>query len=118
MRLHLSHILAATALCLMSAQASAQDRAPDTTATAPADAAQSTSASAPPAGEATPRRKSLMGMVMGALIDSAEQSARRQREAAGRAAASEVAAAPDPASARLRAQTIREQIAVQDDDPR
>jgi hypothetical protein len=70
---------------------------------------------------ATPARRSLMGMVMGALIESAEQQARRQqttsRLTTGNATAGKAtirpASPPAPISATSSDIAPREQIAVE-----
>ena len=52
-----------------------------------------------PASQTTPERRSLMGMVMGALIESAEQQSARQR-ASRQAATASTATAQTPAQDR------------------
>lgn len=63
-----------------------------------------------------------MGIVMAALIESAEQTARQRRDAARQAMALDEArpststdAKPDPASVTSRENAIRGQVIVKDD---
>jgi hypothetical protein len=53
-----------------------------------------------PASQTTPERRSLMGMVMGALIESAEQQSARQRASRQAATAASTATAQTPAQDR------------------
>ena len=117
----------AIALCTAPLLASAQAYGPDATLGAQADATESESASAqiaPPPQKSAQPKKSLMGVVMAALIESAEQSARHRRDAARRAAgldqmrpsaSTDAVTQPDPASVISREGASREQVAVQDD---
>ena len=117
-------LLVAITLCVMPLLTSAQTEAPDA-ARAPAEASPSPP-STPSARKPTPHRTSLMGMVMAALIESAEESARQHRAAAHHAAAPDVAqprgntgeaVRTDPAWAEQREETIRkQQVAVQADE--
>lgn len=118
--IHPSRILAAIVLGLTPLLASAQ--------TDMSDAARAEATpSAPSTPTSAPHKTSLMGVVMAALIESAEQSARERRDAARLAATLEATPPPgnakeavrtDPAWARQREDAIRkQQVAVQADKP-
>lgn len=109
MRTHV--FVLATATMLASFGAHAQQRAPASQADAPS-ASSPAITSAPVAHEVRAPR-SLMGMVMGALIESAEQSARQARASSQdrnvtRTAADDLTL-PAPSSERVN----REAVAVQ-----
>lgn len=121
---HLPGILVALALCAMPLLATGQTYGPNATTQA---------STSPPQAQAQPR-KSLMGMVMAALIESAEQTARERRDAAHEATAVEATAIdqtrpsastegvrqPDRTPATSSEDAIRERMAMQDmqDEPR
>jgi len=122
--MHSPRILTAIALCVAPLLASAQAYGPSAAAGTQVDAPVSAAAASPPPQKSAPSRKSPMGMVMAALIESAEQTARQRRDAARQATAldemrpfadTDAVPPPDPASVTSREGAIREQVVVQDD---
>lgn len=122
--MHSPRIAIAIALCVAPPLASAQVYGPSAAAGAHVDATESAPVASPPPQKSAQPKKSPMSMVMAALIESAEQSARQRRDVARQAtaldetrpsASTDAIPPPDPASVISREDTIREQVAVQDD---
>ena len=119
---HSSGILIAVVLCAAPLLASAQANGPSATAGAQVDATASAPVASPPLLKSAQPKKSLMGMVMAALIESAEQTARQRRDAVHQATAldemrpsANTDAVPDPASVISSEDALHEHVAVQDD---
>lgn len=116
----------AIASCTVPLLASAQTYGPDAASEAQAAATESASARIAPSPQqkSAQPKKSSMGVMMAALIESAERSAHQRRDAARHAAAldetrpsasTDAVSQQDPASVIPREGASREQVAVQDD---
>jgi len=119
---HSFGILIAVVLCAAPLLASAQANGPSAAAGAQVDAKASAPVASPPLQKSAQPKKSLMGMVMAALIESAEQTARQRRDAVHQATAldemrpsANTDAVSDPASVISSEDALHEHVAVQDD---
>jgi hypothetical protein len=110
------------ALCAAPLMGSAQTYGSSAASEAQAD--ESAPAASPLPQKSAQPAKSLMGMVMAALIESAEQTARQRRDAtrhttaldeARPSASADALPQSDPASVTSGERALREQVAVQDD---
>ena len=110
-------IAMAIVLCGAPLLASAQTYGSSAASQAQVDATESAPVASPPPQKSAQPKKSLMGVVMAALIESAEQTARERHAAARQVTAldqtHDAAPRPDPASVTSRDDA--EQVAVQDD---